>query len=116
MQGCSKLLDPFQKCCLRYCALTSPCIRRAHGSKRVGGPKAADAPEIFVVLVGKLVVVLIAGTVLSRAILFSPPKDMPLPIFMFLGSSVYRAEEGAQELRDRPSREFSSLASSIPQG
>ena len=61
--------------------------------------KPPDAPEIFVVLVGKLVVVPIAGTVLSRAILFSPPKDMPLPIFMFLGSSVYRAEEGAGATR-----------------
>src|SRR5215216_1244846 len=43
MQGCSKLLDPFQKCCLRYCALTSPCIRRAHGSKRVAGPQGSLA-------------------------------------------------------------------------
>jgi hypothetical protein len=61
--------------------------------------KPLDASEIFVVLVGKLVVVPIAGTVLSRGILFSPPKDMPLPIFMFLGSSVYRAEEGAGATR-----------------
>jgi hypothetical protein len=77
--------------------------------------KPPDAPEIFVVLVGKLVVVPIAGTVLSRAILFSPPKDMPLPIFMFLGSSVGRAEEGAVATRPALKGVY-SLASSIPQG
>jgi hypothetical protein len=43
--------------------------------------KPPDAPEVIVVLVGKLVAVPVAGAVLSRAVLFGPGEDVALPLF-----------------------------------
>ena len=57
----------------------SPGLRVSQKSKATLKPP--DAPQVVVVLVGKLVAVPVAGAVLSRAVLFGPGKYVALSLF-----------------------------------